>query len=177
MPPATAPTVAPATAPAGPPTIAPPTAPVAAPVAAPCAKAAVEPMSVTSTVPKITFFICSSPVLIDAGKQTALPNVPGHRRSDVTTVPALWMSLAKKNPVAWGARQGYAERSTDHKRRANGGPSRICGRQLVQTFMDFMPVSASVRVLKVPSSTMVVVVVVGFLSTMVHFFVVVSLTT
>ena len=43
--------------------------------------------------------------------------------------------------------------------------------------MVFMPVSASVRVLKVPLSTTVVVVVVGFLSTMVHFFVVVSRTT
>jgi len=32
----------------------------------------------------------------------------------------------------------------------------------VQTFMDFMPVSASVLVLNVPLSTTVVVVVVGF---------------
>jgi hypothetical protein len=39
----------------------------------------------------------------------------------------------------------------------------------VQTFMVFMPVSASVLVLKVPLSTMVVVVVVGLLSTTVHF--------
>src|SRR4051794_25333967 len=47
----------------------------------------------------------------------------------------------------------------------------------VQTFIVFMPVSASVRVLKVPLSTTVVVVVVGLLSTIVHFFVVASLTT
>jgi hypothetical protein len=46
----------------------------------------------------------------------------------------------------------------------------------VQTFIVFMPVSASVRVLKTPLST-IVVVVVGFLSTMVHFLVVASLTT
>ena len=37
--------------------------------------------------------------------------------------------------------------------------------------MDFMPVSASVLVLNVPLSTTVVVVVVGFLSTIVHFLV------
>ena len=41
----------------------------------------------------------------------------------------------------------------------------------VQTFMVFMPVSASVLVLNMPLSTTVVVVVVGFLSTMVHFLV------
>jgi hypothetical protein len=40
----------------------------------------------------------------------------------------------------------------------------------VQTFIVFMPVSASVLVLNVPLSTTVVVVVAGFLSTMVHFF-------
>src|SRR5713226_8334946 len=39
----------------------------------------------------------------------------------------------------------------------------------VQTFMDFMPVSASVLVSNVPLSTTVVVVAVGFLSTTVHF--------
>ena len=38
--------------------------------------------------------------------------------------------------------------------------------------MLFMPVSASVFVLKMPLSTTVVVVVVGFLSTTVHFLVV-----
>jgi hypothetical protein len=49
----------------------------------------------------------------------------------------------------------------------------------VQTFMVFIPVSASVLVLNTPSpiTVVVVVVVVGFLSTIVHFFVVVSLTT
>jgi len=47
----------------------------------------------------------------------------------------------------------------------------------VQTFMVFMPVSASVLVLNVPLSTIVVVVVVGFLSTIVHFLVVASRTT
>ena len=48
----------------------------------------------------------------------------------------------------------------------------------VQTFMVFIPVSASVLVLNTPSPiTVVVVVVVGYLSTIVHFFVVVSLTT
>src|SRR4051812_29931113 len=118
MPPATAPTVAPAAAPTGPPTIAPPTAPVAAPVAAPCAKAAVEPMSVTSTVPKITFFICSSPVLIDARKQTALPNVPGHRRSDVTTVPHYGCHLQRKTLSS-----GALDRATQKGRRTtSGGP-------------------------------------------------------
>jgi len=38
--------------------------------------------------------------------------------------------------------------------------------------MVFMPVSASVFVLKIPLSTMVVVVVVGLVSTIVHFSVV-----
>jgi hypothetical protein len=47
----------------------------------------------------------------------------------------------------------------------------------VQTFMVFMPVSASVLVLNIPLSTTVVVVVVGFLSTTVHFLVVASRTT
>jgi hypothetical protein len=47
----------------------------------------------------------------------------------------------------------------------------------VQTFMDFMPVSASVLVLNVPLSTTVVVVVVGFLSTTEHFLVEASRTT
>jgi hypothetical protein len=47
----------------------------------------------------------------------------------------------------------------------------------VQTFMDFMPVSASVLVLNVPLSTTVVVEVVGFLSTTVHFLVEASRTT
>jgi hypothetical protein len=47
----------------------------------------------------------------------------------------------------------------------------------VQTFMDFMPVSASVLVLNIPLSTTVVVVVVGFLSTTVHFLVEASRTT
>jgi len=47
----------------------------------------------------------------------------------------------------------------------------------VQTFIDFMPVSASVLVLNTPLSTTVVVVVAGFLSTMVHFFVEASRTT
>lgn len=42
--------------------------------------------------------------------------------------------------------------------------------------MVFMPVSASVFVLKMPLSA-IVVVVVGFLSTIVHFFVVASRTT
>ena len=46
-----------------------------------------------------------------------------------------------------------------------------------QTFMVFMPVSASVLVLNVPLSTTVVVVVVGLVSTIVHFFVVASRTT
>lgn len=46
----------------------------------------------------------------------------------------------------------------------------------VQTFIVFMPVWASVLVLNTPLSTTVVVVV-GFLSTMVHFLVVASLTT
>jgi hypothetical protein len=45
----------------------------------------------------------------------------------------------------------------------------------VQTFMDFMPVSASV--LNVPLLTTVVVVAVGFLSTTVHFVVEASRTT
>jgi hypothetical protein len=47
----------------------------------------------------------------------------------------------------------------------------------VQTFTDFMPVSASVRVLYTPFPTTVVSVVVGFLSTIVHFFVFTSWTT
>jgi hypothetical protein len=47
----------------------------------------------------------------------------------------------------------------------------------VQTFIVFMPVSASVLVLKVPLSTTVVVVVVGFELTTVHFFVDASRTT
>ena len=47
----------------------------------------------------------------------------------------------------------------------------------VQTFIVFMPVSASVFVLKVPLSTIVVVVVVGLVSTIVHFLVVASRTT
>jgi hypothetical protein len=47
----------------------------------------------------------------------------------------------------------------------------------VQTFMDFMPVSASVLVLNVPLSTTVVVEVVGFLSTTEHFLVEASRTT
>jgi hypothetical protein len=47
----------------------------------------------------------------------------------------------------------------------------------VQTFMVFMPVSASVLDLNIPLSTTVVVVVVGFLSTTVHFLVVASRTT
>jgi hypothetical protein len=47
---------------------------------------------------------------------------------------------------------------------------------VVQTFMVFMLVSASDRVLNMPWSTMVVVVV-GFWSTMVHFFVAGSRTT
>jgi hypothetical protein len=47
----------------------------------------------------------------------------------------------------------------------------------VQTFMVFMPVSASVLVLNVPLSTTVVVVVAGFLSTTVHFLVEASRTT
>ena len=47
---------------------------------------------------------------------------------------------------------------------------------VVQTFMVFMLVSASVLVLKVPLSTIVVVVVVGLVSTMVHFLVVASRT-
>lgn len=48
---------------------------------------------------------------------------------------------------------------------------------VVQTFMVFMLVSASVLNLNTPLSTTVVVVVVGFLSTMVHFLVLASLTT
>jgi hypothetical protein len=56
--------------------------------------------------------------------------------------------------------------------------SRHCHPYFVQTFMVFIPVSASVRVLNtLPSPTTTVVVVVGFLSTMVHFFVEVSCTT
>ena len=55
-------------------------------------------------------------------------------------------------------------------------PGRVC-RYSLQTFMVFMPVSASVLVLNVPLSTIVVVVVVGLLSTIVHFFVVASRTT
>jgi hypothetical protein len=55
-------------------------------------------------------------------------------------------------------------------------PGRVRERQ-VQTFMVFMPVSASVLVLNVPLSTMVVVVVVGLVSTTVHFLVVASRTT
>ena len=43
--------------------------------------------------------------------------------------------------------------------------------------MVFMPVSASVLVLNVPLSTIVVVVVVGLVSTTVHFLVVASRTT
>ena len=63
-----------------------------------------------------------------------------------------------------------------------GGPSRVCAFFIadqfsVQTLMVFMPVSASVLVLKVPLSTIVVVVVVGFLSTIVHFLVEASRTT
>ena len=63
-----------------------------------------------------------------------------------------------------------------------GGPSRTARSSLienqfsVQTFIVFMPVSASVLVLNTPLST-IVVVVVGFLSTMVHFLVVASRTT
>ena len=55
-------------------------------------------------------------------------------------------------------------------------PGRVC-RYCVQTFMLFMPVSASVFVLNVPLSTIVVVVVVGLVSTTVHFLVAVSCTT
>src|SRR3954468_540931 len=47
----------------------------------------------------------------------------------------------------------------------------------LHTLMDFMPVSASVRVLYTLSPTTVVVVVVGFRSTIVHFFVLASRTT
>jgi len=62
-----------------------------------------------------------------------------------------------------------------------GGPSRTAwfadqDQFSVQTFIVFMPVSASVLVLNTPLST-IVVVVVGFLSTMVHFLVVASRTT
>ena len=55
-------------------------------------------------------------------------------------------------------------------------PGRVC-RYCVQTFMVFMPVSASVFVLNVPLSTIVVVVVVGLVSTTVHFLVALSCTT
>ncbi len=63
----------------------------------------------------------------------------------------------------------------------HGGPSStarslIYDQFSVQTFMVFIPVSASVLVLNTPLST-IVAVVVGFLSTMVHFLVVASLTT
>ncbi len=78
-------------------------------------------------------------------------------------------------------RQGYAERSTDAQSEGLGGPSRTAcfanqDQFSVQTFIVFIPVSASVLVLNTPLST-IVVVVVGFLSTMVHFLVVASLTT
>lgn len=46
-----------------------------------------------------------------------------------------------------------------------------------QTLTDFMPVSASTRVLYIPLPTTVVSVVVGFLSTIVHFLVFTSCTT
>ena len=78
-------------------------------------------------------------------------------------------------------RQGYAERSTDAQGEGLGGPSRtalFADKCQLQTFIVFMPVSASVLVLKMPlSTTVVVVVVVGFLSTIVHFLVVASRTT
>ena len=56
-------------------------------------------------------------------------------------------------------------------------PGRVCRWYVVQTFMVFMPVSASVQVSNVPLSTMVTVVVVGLVSTTVHFLVVASRTT
>jgi hypothetical protein len=74
----------------------------------------------------------------------------------------------------------HAEKMTSGKRASAWWPAKgpRDKRQFsVQTLMLFIPVSASVRVLKVPLSTTVVVVVVGLLSTMVHFFVVASLTT
>src|SRR3954447_15102876 len=110
-------------------------------------------------------------MLIDGHKQAVLPIVP--------ECPFAFGGFGRQRKTL---SNDEFDRVTQKDRRAapaaaDGGPSRICGRQLVQTFIDFMPVSASVRVLKVPLSTMVVVVVVGFLSTMVHFFVAVSRTT
>src|SRR3954468_813310 len=80
-----------------------------------------------------------------------------------------------------GSRPGVtgaaAKQKGPQRRRGPLSPGRVCRYSLVQTFMVFMPVSASVLVLNVPLSTIVVVVVVGLLSTIVHFFVVASRTT
>jgi hypothetical protein len=72
-------------------------------------------------------------------------------------------------------RQGFAERSTDAQGEGLGGPSRTAcpadqDQFSVQTVIVFMPVLASLLVLNPPLST-IVVVVVCFLSTMVHFLV------
>jgi hypothetical protein len=48
---------------------------------------------------------------------------------------------------------------------------------LLQTVIVFIPASASVRVLNAAGPTWTIVVVVGFLSTMVHFLVALSCTT
>jgi hypothetical protein len=76
-------------------------------------------------------------------------------------------------------RNGRAAARAEHEKRdrPQAAPVRVDLQFSVQTLIDFMPVSASVRVLNVPLSTTVVVVVVGFLSTMVHFLVDASRTT
>jgi hypothetical protein len=76
-------------------------------------------------------------------------------------------------------RRQTARHYFNEKGRSNAAalsPGRDC-RYCVQTFMVFMPVSASVFVLNVPLSTIVVVVVVGLVSTTVHFLVALSCTT
>jgi hypothetical protein len=76
-------------------------------------------------------------------------------------------------------RRQTARHYFNEKGRSNAAalsPGRVC-RYCVQTFMLFMPVSASVFVLNVPLSTIVVVVVVGLVSTTVHLLVAASRTT
>src|SRR3954470_14474633 len=87
----------------------------------------------------------------------------------------------KRKALPRGSSAGSRRKSTDAQ--AGGRwwsiedcvSSRSTGQFSVQTFIVFMPVSASVLVLNTPLST-IVVVVVDFLSTMVHFFVVPSRT-
>jgi hypothetical protein len=82
---------------------------------------------------------------------------------------------------AHNAKQGLPQRKRNRKKKKPGirrasKDDNVAGQLLLQTVMVFMPASASVRVLKAIGPTCTTLVVVGFLSTMVHLFVAVSCT-